>query len=196
MADPSSYPDVATDANYTSGPDSGTPTKVTLASLDTQGFLNGVDNAPLAQWLNSKLNLSGLWIRRLAEEATTLLAGRMSAADKTKLDGLSNDMSYPATVTSSRALQTGDKSKALEVDSTSGAVVITFPKDATLDLGTGANGVIRWVAGANQVSVAEEDGTVTILSSGDEMKLARLGAQIYWERRGSNSYFVSGEKMA
>jgi hypothetical protein len=248
MADPGTYPDYATNTNYATGPDAGSANKEALSLTDVQdGNIRGAGHAPSEKKFNYWMNLVGLWIRRLAETATTALAGRVllssgspsalgvasagtadgtvanadhvhahgdlaggslhstavagvsdgfiSAANQAKLDGLSNDMTY-TTATSSRNIAAGDCYKTLKVDSSSGAVVITFTKDATLDLNVGANGLIRWTAGANQVSVAAEDGTVTVDSSGTELKISRVLAQIYWEKTASNSYFISGEKTA
>lgn len=105
------------------------------------------------------------------------------------------EMAYTSTVTSSRNIALTDAYKAMHVDSSGGAVVITFVQDSTVDIPTGQSGLIRWMTGGSQVSVAQGAGA-TVVSSGTELKLSRLGAQLYWEKTADNTYFISGEKMA
>lgn len=103
-------------------------------------------------------------------------------------------MQYVA-VSSSRALAVGDYFRTLLVDSSGGARVITLPKTSTLAIPVGASGLIRRY-GANDVSVAAEDGTVTVNSSGNELKVSRDKGQLYWELQAANTFFISGEKKA
>lgn len=60
MAKPSSYPDFATDVNYTNGPDVGTPTKVE-PSAGERAEGNVAGTAPAAQKANWWQNLVGKW---------------------------------------------------------------------------------------------------------------------------------------
>jgi hypothetical protein len=101
-------------------------------------------------------------------------------------------MQYVA-VSASRALLATDYYKTLEVDSSGASRTITMPKTATLAVPVGASGLIRRF-GASEVSVAAEDGTVTLDSSGDEYKVSRDKGQIYWELRAANRYWIGGEK--
>lgn len=131
---------------------------------------------------------------KLAANAVTTAKLADLAVTYAKLAADVTDMQYVSTSVS-RALAADAYGKTLLVTSSGGARVITFPKDSTLAIPTGRSGYIRWVAGANQVSVAAEDGSVSILSSGSELKLARLGDQLYWEKTGANAYYVAGPKI-
>lgn len=108
-----------------------------------------------------------------------------------KLTGV-QEMLYSA-ASASRALDAGDYYRTMVVDSSGGARVITLPKNATLAIPVGAWGVIVR-DGANDVSVAAEDGAVTVKSSGTELKAARDQAHLYWEKRATNTYWIGGEK--
>lgn len=67
MTQPIDYPDFATDANYTNGPNVGTPTKVTPSAGElAEGNISGT--APSAQKANWWQSLVGLWIRYFSEE--------------------------------------------------------------------------------------------------------------------------------
>jgi hypothetical protein len=133
-----------------------------------------------------------------AKIANLTITGAKIAAATITADKLSGvlEMAYTATVTSSRNLAAGDVFSCINVNSTSGAVVITLTKTATFDPGVGKSGIIRWVSGSNDVSVAAEDGTVTVNSSGDEYKVDRVKDHIYWELTAANTYSVSGAKRA
>jgi hypothetical protein len=127
-----------------------------------------------------------------ATVATNMIAnGAITAA---KLAAGILEMTY-SSASSSRALDAGDYYKTLRVDSSGAARTITLPKDATLNIPIGTHGLIRR-DGANDVSVAAEDGAVTVNSSGDELKCARDQAQIYWEKEAANTYWIGGEKKA
>lgn len=98
-------------------------------------------------------------------------------------------------VSESRQLLSTDIDKCLRCGSAD-SIVITFPKDDTLNIPIGMSGLIRWSSGVGQVSVAAEDGDVTMNSSGGELLLPRVQAQVYWEKEAANTYFFSGEKSA
>jgi hypothetical protein len=69
---PANYPDFATNANYTTGPNIGQPNKVALdVGLSQEGYLPNQRPSPL-KW-NWWGNLVGQWIRYLAQRPETFL---------------------------------------------------------------------------------------------------------------------------
>lgn len=148
---------------------------------DVADIAAGVDDVVLARTGGSL---------QFATIATNMLAN--AAVTAAKLAAGILDVAY-SSANASRNLAAGDYFRTMLVDSSGGARVITLPKTATLDVPVGTWGVIRR-SGANDVSVAAEDGTVTLKSSGDEYKVARDKGHLYWELEAANTYWIGGEK--
>lgn len=79
MVRPADFPTYATNANYTTGPHNGTPTKIAMVSGDTQnGNISGI--FPSSRKFNWWQNLVGQWIVQFAAELDILNATTASAS--------------------------------------------------------------------------------------------------------------------
>lgn len=76
MADrPDDFPTFATNVNYTTGPDTATPTKIPFSGGDiADGNIRGAGYPPNAKKYNWWMNLVGRWMLYLDEKVTEILA--------------------------------------------------------------------------------------------------------------------------
>jgi hypothetical protein len=160
---------------------------------DVADITAGADDTVLAR-TGGALTFATVATNMLANLAVSTAKIADAAVTSAKLAAGILDVAY-SSANASRALAAGDYFRTMLVDSAGGARVITLPKDATLAIPVGTWGVIHR-SGANDVSVAAEDGTVTVRSSGSELKVGRDDGFLYWEKRAANTYWISGEKKA
>jgi hypothetical protein len=174
---PTDYPDFATAENFpvdASNPQSGLATKIAIAAdLVLYGNKRGAVYPPDNRAFNAWMNLVGLWVRFFDEDKS---------------------QQYFEVTGTTHTLQAVDAWKDHYCTAAT-AVAITLPKDITQNLPIGSVTPIRW-KGVGQPSVVAEDGTVTVESSGGELKIARQHGRIYVEKTAANTYFISGEKSA
>ncbi len=127
--------------------------------------------------------------------ATTSVAGFMSAADKTKLDAMQNALAF---VTASGTTKTGGLSDAYTVQECTNVAGIawTIPTNAAIpyDVGT----VISLIQENTGQITIDDSGIVgaggVLNSSGAEKKSARLWAEIFLKKTGTNTWHMTGEK--
>ena len=122
---------------------------------------------------NAPINITGSSTEPVVNisNATTSAAGAMSAADKTKLDGLTNpDLSYTTASTNGFVNITNGNSATIPAATQSTAGLLTAGDKTKLDgipEGGGSSGVTKIVAGTNvTISPTSGVGEVTITSSG------------------------------